>query len=732
MLLDEVLAAVGLDHVAGRGRQVVQAEDLLGLGLVHRQRRRQHARAGVGDAEQLQHALDAAVLAVAAVQGQERDVDARLPEHEVDVAVDEQRPRVVAPVGQGRDDRLARSQRHIALRGQAAHENADLALSRHASTGNLGDGQPSKKLLARRSRRRRGRKGHRRRRSVVKTGAMTFLEAALEILRHEGKPLHYKELTEHALGKKLLTFVGRTPEVTMQTQLTAAVKKAPGNPFVRVKPGIFGLLRYPEVTAEERAAYAKADAPAAAVSEQVGRTATAVAAAEMGPGDATRDREASRTGAGTGDAGGGAGGAAVAAGEDEPTCAAWRAGGRGRGRGGPRPPGGAEKTRISTRKSRSLPGCRPRRAPPHWLKPAFSKADGDETTGDEEDETSMEDDEIPVAADAATKKSTVMTRMRAKRRSWRPATRPPRLARPAAGAGAGSGDEALRGPGGEAGRRRRRRRRRGGRGGEGSGLSEKARVLPPRRRAKERPARPAEGTALRRRGRATAGGRPRRRERARCRAEDGQGGGAGGGSGEGQGPRRIMTPVDAALEILRGQAPGRGVHVRQIADGATRRRLVHGEPNEAWRVMRTALAAEPRERLRAGLRPRVRSAGAGLYALARRPPDTELERAEQVFGEARRALRERTAAALERRIAELPAAGVRGAGARAVAARGVRPGDVRQARRRHDLRRSPARARVALVALPGRVQVRRRARPAGAPSASCARASARAARTRVC
>src|SRR6185503_8977151 len=89
--------------------------------------------------------------------------------------------------------------------------------------------------------------------TVVKTGAMTFLEAALEILRHEGKPLHYKELTEHALGKKLLTFVGRTPEVTMQTQLTAAVKKAPGNPFVRVKPGVFGLLRYPEISAEERA-----------------------------------------------------------------------------------------------------------------------------------------------------------------------------------------------------------------------------------------------------------------------------------------------------------------------------------------------------------------------------------------------------------------------------------------------------------------------------------------------
>jgi Restriction endonuclease len=125
--------------------------------------------------------------------------------------------------------------------------------------------------------------------------------------------------------------------------------------------------------------------------------------------------------------------------------------------------------------------------------------------------------------------------------------------------------------------------------------------------------------------------------------------------GEGQGPRRIMTPVDAAIEILRGQAPGLGVHVRRIAEAAARRRLVHGEPNEAWRVMRAALAAEPRERLRAGLRPRVRSAGAGLFSLARRPPDAELERAELVFGEARRALRERTVAALERRIAELPA-----------------------------------------------------------------------------
>src|SRR3954447_18583628 len=100
---------------------------------------------------------------------------------------------------------------------------------------------------------------------------MTFLEAALEILKRERKALHYKELTERAMDKKLLTFVGRTPEVTMQTQLTNAVKKAPGAPFVRVKPGIFGLLRYPEGVVEplpaDKEAEKEVSAPAAGAAE---------------------------------------------------------------------------------------------------------------------------------------------------------------------------------------------------------------------------------------------------------------------------------------------------------------------------------------------------------------------------------------------------------------------------------------------------------------------------------
>jgi len=477
---------------------------------------------------------------------------------------------------------------------------------------------------------------------VVKTGAMTFLEAALEILRHEGRPLHYKELTERALGKKLLTFVGRTPEVTMQTQLTAAVKKAPGNPFVRVKPGIFGLLRYPEVTAEERAAYAKADAPAAANGSGEAREGRE---GREGREDRGRDGREGRDGR-RGRRRRGRGGR----GEREERPRAEVGGGAAAGAGGGAvAAAGASEDMDSEDEEPVLAGLSPEARAAALAETGVLEADdGDETAADEEDGTSMEDDEISAAADDADE-----VEGDDEGEDEGPAAGEESAAAGEAAPGGGVGGEE-RGPGGElGGRRRRRRRRRGGRGGEGGGaFGEGPRPGAPGSEGMS--ARPAEAARYGEPGVSAEAGATTEPGAPVATTEEGQAGA--GGTGEGQGPRRIMTPVDAALEILRGQAPGRGVHVRQIADGATRRRLVHGEPNEAWRVMRTALAAEPRERLRAGLRPRVRSAGAGLYALARRPPDAELERAEQVFGEARRALRERTAAALERRIAELPAA----------------------------------------------------------------------------
>jgi hypothetical protein len=76
---------------------------------------------------------------------------------------------------------------------------------------------------------------------------MTFIEAAAEVLRQVGKPLHYKEITELAIAKNLLSHVGKTPEVTMSHRLTSAVKKDDKEvPIVKVKPGVFALREWEE------------------------------------------------------------------------------------------------------------------------------------------------------------------------------------------------------------------------------------------------------------------------------------------------------------------------------------------------------------------------------------------------------------------------------------------------------------------------------------------------------
>ena len=62
-------------HVVRRRRHVVEAEELLALELVHRERARKNPGTGVGDAHGFEHALDAAVFAVGAVQGDDRHVD---------------------------------------------------------------------------------------------------------------------------------------------------------------------------------------------------------------------------------------------------------------------------------------------------------------------------------------------------------------------------------------------------------------------------------------------------------------------------------------------------------------------------------------------------------------------------------------------------------------------------------------------------------------------------------
>src|SRR5690242_8225579 len=71
---------------------------------------------------------------------------------------------------------------------------------------------------------------------------MTFTEAALEVLRSAGEPLHYKKITELAIARNLLSHVGKTPEVTMSSRLATLVKKDRGQAaIVKVRPGVFAV-----------------------------------------------------------------------------------------------------------------------------------------------------------------------------------------------------------------------------------------------------------------------------------------------------------------------------------------------------------------------------------------------------------------------------------------------------------------------------------------------------------
>jgi len=133
---------------------------------------------------------------------------------------------------------------------------------------------------------------------------MTFTEAAAEVLRIAGKALHYKEITELAIEKNLLSHVGKSPEVTMGARLAALLKKEDKtNPIVRVKPGVFALREWDGKKGRKKSG-AAAEEEASASSDDAGdddegveinaldvEAATRGAEAEDAEGDADDDDE---------------------------------------------------------------------------------------------------------------------------------------------------------------------------------------------------------------------------------------------------------------------------------------------------------------------------------------------------------------------------------------------------------------------------------------------------------
>ncbi|HEX7622857.1 MAG TPA: HTH domain-containing protein, partial [Anaeromyxobacteraceae bacterium] len=74
---------------------------------------------------------------------------------------------------------------------------------------------------------------------------MTFTEAAIEVLRREGKPLHFKKIAEIAVRDSLLDHVGKIPEDVMGGQLATHCKLPHADrKVVVVQPGTFALVEW--------------------------------------------------------------------------------------------------------------------------------------------------------------------------------------------------------------------------------------------------------------------------------------------------------------------------------------------------------------------------------------------------------------------------------------------------------------------------------------------------------
>jgi hypothetical protein len=74
---------------------------------------------------------------------------------------------------------------------------------------------------------------------------MTFTEAAIEVLRREGKPLHFRKLTEIAIRESLLDHVGKIPEETMADQLAAHCRLPHADRrVIPVQQGTFALTEW--------------------------------------------------------------------------------------------------------------------------------------------------------------------------------------------------------------------------------------------------------------------------------------------------------------------------------------------------------------------------------------------------------------------------------------------------------------------------------------------------------
>lgn len=71
---------------------------------------------------------------------------------------------------------------------------------------------------------------------------MTYLDAAYQVLKQAGQPLHYEEITRRALDQSLIQVRGLTPEATMASRLYIDTQED-GSRFARAGKGLFALAK---------------------------------------------------------------------------------------------------------------------------------------------------------------------------------------------------------------------------------------------------------------------------------------------------------------------------------------------------------------------------------------------------------------------------------------------------------------------------------------------------------
>jgi hypothetical protein len=106
---------------------------------------------------------------------------------------------------------------------------------------------------------------------------MTWVQAIEQVLRDNGKPMHYLDITEEIINKGYTKYVGANPPNMVMTNLSYAISK-PESPFWKVEKGVYGLVRRPRTDVHVEVAQAEEPIEAAQTAEAEGAAKAAEAA----------------------------------------------------------------------------------------------------------------------------------------------------------------------------------------------------------------------------------------------------------------------------------------------------------------------------------------------------------------------------------------------------------------------------------------------------------------------